>query len=47
MVKRGPNRILVVEDESDMREGLKKILSQKGYSVDTAADGGPLPSGYC
>ena len=39
MVKRGQNRILVAEDESDMRDGLKKILSQRGYSVDTAEDG--------
>jgi len=39
MVKRGPNRILVVEDESDMRDGLKKILSRRGYGVDTAEDG--------
>ncbi|UCG37115.1 MAG: response regulator, partial [Candidatus Bathyarchaeota archaeon] len=33
------NRILIVEDESDMRNGLQKILSRKGYSVDTAEDG--------
>ena len=39
MVNLAQNRILVVEDESDMRDGLKKILSQKGYSVDTAEDG--------
>ena len=33
------NRILVVEDEEDMREGLRKMLSSRGYSVDTAEDG--------
>jgi len=33
------NRILIVEDETDMRNGLQKILSRKGYSVDTAEDG--------
>lgn len=32
-------RILVVEDEQDMRNGLKKVLSRKGYRVDTAEDG--------
>jgi len=39
MVNLAPNRILIVEDESDMRNGLQKILSRKGYSVDTAEDG--------
>jgi NADH-quinone oxidoreductase subunit F len=39
MVNIAQNRILIVEDESDMRSGLQKILSQKGYSVDTAEDG--------
>jgi len=33
------NRILVVEDEQDMRNGLKKLFSQRGYRVDTAKDG--------
>lgn len=33
------NRILVVEDEADMRNGLEKILSRRGYGVDTAEDG--------
>ncbi|TKJ33069.1 MAG: hypothetical protein CEE38_21560 [Planctomycetes bacterium B3_Pla] len=39
MVNAGKNRILIVEDEGDMRNGLKKILSRRGYGVDTAADG--------
>ena len=39
MVNIAQNRILIVEDESDMRNGLQKILSRKGYSVDTAEDG--------
>ncbi|MFC1792343.1 response regulator [Planctomycetota bacterium] len=39
MVNIAKNRILIVEDESDMRNGLQKILSRKGYSVDTAEDG--------
>ncbi len=39
MVDVAQNRILVVDDEIDMRNGLQKILSRKGYSVDTAEDG--------
>ena len=39
MVNVAKNRILIVEDESDMRNGLQKILSRRGYSVDTAEDG--------
>ena len=39
MVNVGKNRILVVDDEGDMRNGLQKILSRKGYTVDTAEDG--------
>jgi Fe-S-cluster-containing dehydrogenase component/CheY-like chemotaxis protein len=39
MVTVNKNRILVVEDEGDMRNGLQKILSRRGYSVDTANDG--------
>jgi NADH:ubiquinone oxidoreductase subunit F (NADH-binding)/DNA-binding response OmpR family regulator len=39
MVTAAQNRILIVEDERDMRDGLQKILSRKGYSVDTAEDG--------
>jgi two-component system, NtrC family, nitrogen regulation response regulator NtrX len=33
-------RILVVDDEADIRGLLKEILSEEGYEVDTAADGG-------
>ena len=32
-------RILVVEDEQSLRERLVQTLTQKGYSVDAAADG--------
>jgi two-component system phosphate regulon sensor histidine kinase PhoR len=32
-------RILTVDDEEGMREGIKRILKKKGYSVDTAEDG--------
>ena len=32
-------RVLVVEDEKDLRLLLKKRLTQSGYGVDTAADG--------
>lgn len=39
MVTAATNRILVVDDETDMRNGLQKVLSRKGYSVDTAEDG--------
>ncbi len=39
MVNLAKNKILVVDDERDMRNGLQKILSRKGYSVDTAEDG--------
>ncbi len=31
--------ILVVDDEENAREGLSKILSKEGYSVDMAANG--------
>ena len=33
-------RILVVDDEADIRGLLKEILSEEGYDVDIAADGG-------
>jgi len=39
MVDVSKNRILIVEDEGDMRNGLRKILSRRGYGVDTAEDG--------
>jgi two-component system OmpR family response regulator len=32
-------RVLVVEDEPDLREGLLKALREDGYAVDSAADG--------
>ncbi len=32
-------RLLVVEDETTLREQLKQRLTQKGYTVDAAADG--------
>ena len=32
-------RVLVVEDEPDLREGLAKALREDGYAVDSAADG--------
>ncbi|GAB4138971.1 MAG: response regulator transcription factor [Planctomycetota bacterium] len=32
-------KILVIEDEPDLREGLQHNLEMEGYSVDTAADG--------
>ena len=32
-------RILVVEDDSDLRRQLADVLSQSGYAVDLAADG--------
>ncbi|MCF7973055.1 MAG: response regulator [Phycisphaerae bacterium] len=39
MVQATQKRILIVEDETDMRHGLQKILSRRGYFVDTAEDG--------
>src|SRR5436190_23772857 len=32
-------RVLVVEDEPDLRQGLSKVLREDGYAVDSAADG--------
>ena len=32
-------KILVVDDEASARSGLSKLLSQEGYTVETAADG--------
>lgn len=32
-------KILIVDDDADMRKTLKTILAQKGYSVETAEDG--------
>ncbi len=31
--------ILIVDDEKDIREGLKNLLDSEGYNVDTAIDG--------
>lgn len=33
------NHILVVDDESDVRDLLSKFLTRRGYKVQTAADG--------
>src|SRR6185295_9474186 len=33
-----PNRILVVDDEADIRRLLQEILSEEGHDVDVAAD---------
>lgn len=38
MVKDKP-RILIVEDDANIREALSTILQQKGYNTDTAKDG--------
>ena len=35
-----PSRILVVDDELDIREGLETLLKLEGYKVDLAANGG-------
>lgn len=35
----GPKRILVVDDEADVRSYLKAALEDSGFEVDTAADG--------
>jgi signal transduction histidine kinase len=32
-------RVLAVDDEEGMREGIRRILSRKGFAVDTAEDG--------
>ncbi len=32
-------RLLIVEDEDDLRQGLDQALREEGYAVDTAADG--------
>ena len=39
MALQGTNHILVVDDESDVRELLRKFLTRRGYEVDTASDG--------
>jgi CheY-like chemotaxis protein len=35
----GPNVVLVVDDDYDIREALSDVLVSEGYSVVTAADG--------
>ncbi len=39
MSEQGPLHILVVDDQEDMREFLQDILVERGYSVETVADG--------
>ncbi len=39
MKKSGENTILVIEDDSTMREGIQTVLEKEGYRVDCAADG--------
>ena len=34
-----PKTILIVDDEDDIRESVKTILSANGYKVETAVDG--------
>ncbi len=34
-----PFKILVVEDDDDIRDSLKELLEEEGYCVDTAEDG--------
>ena len=33
------NRILIVDDEAEIRESLEEILSEEGYSVSSTASG--------
>src|SRR4051794_3790417 len=33
-------KILVIDDEADIRESLETLLEMEGYAVDLAADGG-------
>ena len=35
----GPVRILIVDDEADMREGLRDVLEESGYNVRLACNG--------
>ena len=39
MAVQGTNNVLVVDDESDVRDLLSKFLRRRGYEVDTASDG--------
>lgn len=33
-------RILIIDDDSDVRKALRKMLEKEGYAVDEATDGG-------
>jgi CheY-like chemotaxis protein len=39
MVSAGDSRVLIVEDDEDVREMLKEILEAQGYRVHTAVNG--------
>jgi len=39
VTKNQPHRILIVEDDTNIRETLSTILQQKGYVTETARDG--------
>ena len=39
MAVQGTNNVLIVDDESDVRELLSKFLRRRGYEVNTASDG--------
>lgn len=39
MAVRETNHVLIVDDESDVRDLLSKFLRRRGYEVDTASDG--------
>ncbi|MGI9308252.1 MAG: sigma-54-dependent transcriptional regulator [Gammaproteobacteria bacterium] len=41
-----PSSILVVDDESDIRSTIQEILSEEGYSVETAADASEAKDSY-
>jgi two-component system chemotaxis response regulator CheY len=39
MVAQGPEPLLVVEDDADVRDALEQVLADEGYAVVTARDG--------
>ena len=43
-VDREPIRVLVIDAEEGMREGLRRILQKRGCDVRTASDGGGRPA---